>query len=86
MRKLEKYLKAVANQRRLAILKYLKKNKEASVTELADDLAMSLKATSKHVGILSAVDIIKGSQKGPYMVYVLSKEQEPVVQSILKLF
>ena len=58
MRKLERILKALANRRRLAILKYLKENKNAPVAEIAYEIDLSFKSTSKHLGILSAIDII----------------------------
>ena len=38
----EKLLKALANKRRLKILQYVKKNKEATVGELAEYLKMHL--------------------------------------------
>ena len=42
---LEKQLKTLANRRRLAILKYLKSHREAAVSEIADAIHLSLKAT-----------------------------------------
>ncbi|MBI3627466.1 MAG: helix-turn-helix transcriptional regulator [Candidatus Sungbacteria bacterium] len=58
MKDFERVLKALANRRRLSIVKYLKKEKEASVSEIAGKIGISLKATSKHLGILSAADIV----------------------------
>lgn len=85
MHKLEKILKALANRRRLAILKYLKENKEAPVAEIADEINLSFKATSKHLGVLSAIDIIEREQRSSQMFYYLSAAQEPPVKYIISI-
>ncbi|MBI2446628.1 MAG: winged helix-turn-helix transcriptional regulator [Parcubacteria group bacterium] len=85
MYKLEKILKALANRRRLAILKYLKENKEAPVTEIADEINLSFKATSKHLGVLSAVDIIEREQRSSQMFYHLSAEQKLPAKHIISI-
>lgn len=85
MKKLEKILKALANRRRLAILKYLKENKETPVAEIADKINLSFKATSKHLGVLSAVDIIEREQKSSQMFYRLSAAQEPPAKYIISI-
>ena len=85
MRKLEKILKALANRRRLAILKYLKENKEAPVAEIAGEINLSFKATSKHLGVLSAVDIIEREQRSSQMFYRLSAEQELPAKYIISI-
>ena len=54
----ERHLKALANRRRLAILRYLKKHREAPVGEIAHEIKLSFKATSKHLAFLAAVDIV----------------------------
>jgi len=82
---LEKTLKALANRRRLAILKYLKRNPEAPVSELASEIRLSFKATSKHLSILSALDIVEREQRGLGAFYQLAKVQLPAVKSILSL-
>lgn len=85
MRKLEKTLKALANRRRLAILKYLKESKEAPVAEIADEINLSFKATSKHLGVLSAIDIIEREQRSSQMFYRLSVAQEPSTKYIISI-
>jgi len=61
-KELEKVLKALANKRRLAILKFIKKSNRASVGEIAGAIKLSFKATSKHLLILSNVDILEKEQ------------------------
>ena len=85
MKKMEKVLKALANRRRLAILKYLKENKEAPVAEIANKINLSFKATSKHLGVLSAIDIIEREQRSLQMFYRLSSNQESAVKHIISL-
>ncbi len=84
-KELERILKALANKRRLAILSYLKKVPEASVSEIAGEINLSLKATSKHLKILDAVDIVEKEQRSLQMYYCLSKEQISATKSILSL-
>ncbi|MDP3052987.1 MAG: metalloregulator ArsR/SmtB family transcription factor [bacterium] len=85
MCKLEKILKVLANRRRLAILKYLKENKEAPVAEIAQEIDLSFKATSKHLGILLAVDILEKEQRSLQMFYRLSGDQDSAVKYIVSL-
>lgn len=85
MKRLEKTLKALANRRRLAILKHLKENREASVGDIAGAINLSFKATSKHLGILAAIDIIEREQKSSQMFYRLTQHQEPVSKYVISL-
>jgi predicted transcriptional regulator len=80
MRELEKILKALANKRRLAILKYLKNKNEAAVWEISNAINLSFKATSKHLGILSAIDILEKDQRSLQMYYRLAANQKPIVR------
>ncbi|OGY97765.1 MAG: hypothetical protein A3A43_01855 [Candidatus Liptonbacteria bacterium RIFCSPLOWO2_01_FULL_56_20] len=85
MRELEKQLKALANRRRLAILKYLKTRREAPAGEIADEIDLSLKATSKHLGVLAALDIVERDQRSSQMFYRLAPRHMLATQRILSL-
>ena len=85
MKELEKSLKALANKRRLAILKFLKKNKEASVSQIASEIKLSFKATSKHLWILLASDIIEKDQRSLYMIYTISQTLRPEARHIISI-
>jgi len=85
MRKLEKVLKALANRRRLAILRYLKENKSAPVGEIAHETKSSYKAASKHLRILFVTDIVDREQKRFQVFYYLSSSQRPEVRQVLSL-
>ncbi|MDP3956456.1 MAG: metalloregulator ArsR/SmtB family transcription factor [bacterium] len=85
MKKLEKTLKALANRRRLAILKHLKENREASVGDIANTIDLSFKATSKHLSILAAIDIIEREQKSSQVFYRVARHQEPISEYLISL-
>ena len=83
MKDLEKILKAFANRRRLAIVKYLKKNGEAPVGKIAGEIKLSFKATSKHLGILTAADILEREQRNLYMYYKISSNLKPIAKQVV---
>lgn len=85
MRKLEKTLKALANRRRLAIIKYLKNNREAPVGEIAHEINLSFRSTSKHLGVLTAADILDKEQRSLQMFYCLSDEPPAAAKNIINL-
>ena len=85
MKELERALKALASKRRLAILRFLKKEKEASVGDIAAEIRLSFKATSKHLGILAAADIVEKEQRSLLMFYRLAENQKPATRSVISL-
>ena len=74
MKHLEKIFNALDNRRRLAIIKYLKENHEASVSEIAKELKIPFKTTSKHLRILSAADIVDKEQRRFQVYYFISDD------------
>ena len=85
MKELEKVLKALANKRRLAILKYLQKTGEASVTEIAKEIKLSFKSTSRHLGILTAADILGKEQRSLSVFYKIHSNLPQPVRQVLSL-
>jgi DNA-binding transcriptional ArsR family regulator len=81
----EKVLKALANRRRLAVLEFLKHRHEASVSEIARGIHLSVKATSKHLGLLSGAGIIEKEQRSLLVFYRLKKETPECAASTLLL-
>lgn len=71
MKDFEKILKALANKRRLEILKYIKQKKEASVGDIAEHIKLSFKSTSRHLSILFRADILDRDQRGLLVFYHL---------------
>ena len=85
MKKVEKILKALANRRRLAIVKYLNKVRKASVGDIADEIRLSFKATSKHLVLLSSADIIEKEQVSLRMIYRLSSPLHNILKTVLPI-
>lgn len=82
MKEVEKILKALANKRRLTIIKYLKEEKEATVGNVAEEIKLSFKATSKHLGVLFSADIVEKDQRGLEMWYRISPARHHIAKYI----
>jgi len=82
IKEIEKILKVLANKRRLAIIKYLKKNKEAKVGDIADEINLSFKATSKHLSLLFNANIVGKEQRSLQMWYKISPTQNYISKYI----
>ena len=80
---MEKVLKLTGNKRRLMILSLLKKKSEATVGEIANSIKLSLTATSRHLALLRALDIVDKEQRGLEVYYFLSKNKSRIVRNIL---
>lgn len=86
MKEHERILKALANRRRLAIVAFLKKKREATVGEIAERIKLSFTSTSKHLNILARADILDKRQTGLEVYYYVGKNVpsliEPVVEQL----
>jgi len=82
-RNLEKIFKALANSRRLAILKFLKRKGERSVSEVADEIKLSFKATSKHLLILENVRILEARKESLTKLYKIAPDCNRLIKKIL---
>ncbi|MFH1867156.1 MAG: metalloregulator ArsR/SmtB family transcription factor [Patescibacteria group bacterium] len=85
MRELEKILKALANRRRLAIIKHLKTHQPASVGEIAATIKLSFRSTSKHLAVLASADIVEREQSGLQIFYFLTPTPSRALRTLLKL-
>lgn len=85
MREIERQCKALANRRRLAILKYLKDKPRASVGEIACQINLSFRSTSKHLTVLRAADALETEPSGRIVYYRLAEKQKPVIKYALGL-
>ena len=83
MKELEKVLKALANERRLKILKILKKNPELSVGEVAEEIGLSFRSTSRHLNLLYRAGILEQERKANLVEYKIAK---PMPQALIKIF
>lgn len=78
----ERILKALANRRRLAILKALEKH-ELSVSEISRSIKLSFRATSKHLCILANSDILDRRQESLNVYHRLSDHMPNVARVVL---
>jgi DNA-binding transcriptional ArsR family regulator len=85
MKDLEKIYKALANRRRLSILKFLKDKREASVSDIAAYLRLSFRSTSKHLAVLKAAEVIEREQRSLSVFYSLNSTLHPIVKHLLTL-
>lgn len=85
MKDLEKILKALANKRRLTILKYLKEKEKANVSSIAKEIKLSFKATSRHLNILFAAEILDKEQQRLEVYYCLASRQKAASRHIISL-
>jgi DNA-binding transcriptional ArsR family regulator len=76
--------RALANGRRLAIIGFLSKRREATVGEIAGAINLSFTSTSKHLRILSLADIVDKEQRRLEVYYRLRLTQSPVVAAVIR--
>ncbi|MGB7958056.1 MAG: metalloregulator ArsR/SmtB family transcription factor [Minisyncoccia bacterium] len=79
----EKILKALANRRRISILRYLKQVCEKPVGNIAYELHLSLTATSRHLNILERADILEKEQRGLEVFYHISESAKSFVRHLI---
>lgn len=84
-KQLTRSLKALANERRLAILRFLKKTKEAGVGDIASEIKLSFKATSKHLSVLAGAGVIDRQQRSKEVFYFLSLSMPEPARRIMLL-
>ncbi|OGI65114.1 hypothetical protein A3A95_04380 [Candidatus Nomurabacteria bacterium RIFCSPLOWO2_01_FULL_39_18] len=85
MKDYEKILKALANRRRLQIIKYLKDKKLATVTAIAEHIKLSFKSTSKHLAVLFGAGIADKEQKNLSMFYFVTNPLPKLAKRIVDL-
>jgi len=83
VKSLEKILKTLANKRRLAIICYLRRQKNAKVGDISKAINLSFTSTSKHLIRLFNADILEKEQKNLEMWYKLAPKQNDIVDYII---
>jgi predicted transcriptional regulator len=78
--------KVLGNINRLKIMKMLASGKIMNVTEVADELKISLKSTSKHLIILERFDLLESEGKSSRVYYSLNKNMPNNLKEAIKLF
>ncbi len=82
---LERVMKALANRRRLAALRIIKKRKKITVGDLAESLNLSFKATSKHLALLTGAGILEKEQQSINMFFWISADMPESARPVLAL-
>ncbi|QQG42409.1 MAG: winged helix-turn-helix transcriptional regulator [Candidatus Giovannonibacteria bacterium] len=79
-----KIFKALGNEGRIKILKFLFDGKERTVSEIKDEIGISLKATSKHLISLDNLGFLESSGKNGRVWYKIDLSSHPKVKEILR--
>ena len=82
---MERILKAMANRRRLNILQLLKKDKEATVINLARQIKLSYKSTSRHLAVLRSTNIVEREQRLNEAYYRIAKPHHEILSRIYSM-
>lgn len=80
---LERRLKALANRRRLEIVRSLKSARKLSVGAIAFKLRLSFAATSRHLILLESADVLKKEQIGLTVYYSLERDANEPVSAVV---
>lgn len=80
LKDLEKIHKALANRRRLAILRHLKRRPGMSVGDISEAISLSFKSTSKHIAALSSAGLVEREQINLTMHYRISSQLPPTAK------
>ena len=81
-RELERIYKAVANRKRIAIIRFLKSQNGVTVGDIASAIKLSFKATSRHLQILSAAGFLISEREGINVRYTVQAQSEHVLRVI----
>ncbi|MBI5465736.1 MAG: winged helix-turn-helix transcriptional regulator [Candidatus Kerfeldbacteria bacterium] len=74
MREGTRLFKSLGNDRRLKIISLLRGRAEMSVGEIAQQLKLSLKSTSRHLLLLEQVGLLNREQRGLEVFYSLNSK------------
>ena len=83
VKELEKLFKSLGNKRRLKIAKTLFESRGLSVSEVAGEIKLSIKATSKHLLNLFNTNILEKEQRSKNVYYKITKEADPLIKTII---
>lgn len=86
VRQLVRVLKAVANERRLRIVRLLAEDSRLSVGEIARAIGLSFRSTSHHLRLLRAADVVESEPSGLQVHYTLNPDhpQAELIRKITK--
>lgn len=77
-----KVLKALANKKRMEILRLLEYSNELDVIEIADEIRLHYKSTSKHLQRLAEAGLLDRTRKGFRVNYSLKPKIDRIIKAI----
>lgn len=83
---LERQLKVLANRRRLAILNLLRKKREMSVSDIAEDIRLSFTSTSKHLTMLERGGFVEKEQRSLNVFYRTASSPPGIYTAVFNTF
>lgn len=86
MKRWARIFRAFANENRLAIVRFLAGASPKSVTDIAEHLGISLKATSRHLMLLEVLDVVRGKGKEGHVFYSLEVDAPEDIKRAMRLF
>lgn len=84
-KELEKILKALANKRRIEMVRYIRAKRGATVGEIADEVGLSFKGVSKNLRVLYSAGILEREQSGLQVTYQISDSLSEVTRKALAI-
>ncbi len=86
MKRWTQIFKALANTNRLKIIKLLSNGSALNVSDIAGEIGISLNATSKHLILLSNLDILDSKGKEGHVFYNLNLKMPADLKKSINLF
>lgn len=86
MKRWTQIFKAFANSNRLKIIVLLSRGTPRNVTEIAGELRISLKATSKHLILLHNLDVLEAKGEKGHVFYSLNSDMPKDLRIAIRLF
>jgi len=86
MKRWVRIFKSFANENRLSIVKFLSAKGPKSVTDIAQHLDISFRATSRHLILMERFDILRSKGSVGHVFYFLNDEMPDDIRTVMKLF
>jgi DNA-binding transcriptional ArsR family regulator len=77
--------RTLANINRLKIIKLLADGRKMSVTDIAEDLGISFKATSNHLALLKNLDVLEAQGTAGHVFYSINPQLPKDFQKIIEI-
>ena len=77
--------RTLANVNRLKTIKLLADGRKMSVTDIAEDLGISFKATSNHLAMLKNLDVLESQGVAGHVFYSINSQMPKDFQKVVNL-